>query len=244
MPQYASSPQLQVDNYPSSFQQVPSLEAFSSYGSGSSYSLNLQNQPVHPNQLPIGLLVGQSLPETGQLVDNNQYGFQPRMGPQRSVEFNINKAITKRLASAVHYQQVLDCISDSVHQFDEVNVATALHRLAKLQPPNLSHQPPSIIYTNQFQQICYAIRTLLDRFEAQAVSNTLWAFATLGYQPEGDLLERIANHATAIIGTFKPQATSNTLWAFAKFGTPPPDTLLVAAAAQMVQDLPKSVPQV
>ena len=69
--------------------------------------------------------------------------------------------------------QVLDVITDSVHNFDEVNVATALHRLAKLQPPNQSHQPPSIIYTNQFQQLIYATRTLLSRFEAQAVSNTV-----------------------------------------------------------------------
>ena len=69
--------------------------------------------------------------------------------------------------------QVLDIITDSVHNFDEVNVATALHRLAKLQPPNQSHQSPSIVYTNQFQQLIYATRTLLSRFEAQAVSNTV-----------------------------------------------------------------------
>jgi hypothetical protein len=47
--------------------------------------------------------------------------------------------------------------------------------------------------------------------QAQAVSNTAWALATLVYLPEGDLLTELALRATAIIRTFRPQATSNTL---------------------------------
>ena len=31
----------------------------------------------------------------------------------------------------------------------------------------------------------------------------LWAFATLGYMPEDDLLDQIAEHAAAIISTFR-----------------------------------------
>ena len=34
--------------------------------------------------------------------------------------FNLNKSITKRLANATHYQQVLDIIADSASCFDEV----------------------------------------------------------------------------------------------------------------------------
>lgn len=49
------------------------------------------------------------------------------------------------------------------------------------------------------------------RLQAQAVSNTAWALATLVYLPEGDLLTELAVRATAIIRTFRPQATSNTL---------------------------------
>ena len=49
------------------------------------------------------------------------------------------------------------------------------------------------------------------RPQAQAVSNTAWALATLVYLPEGDLLTELAVRATAIIRTFRPQATSNTL---------------------------------
>ncbi len=70
--------------------------------------------------------------------------------------------------------QVLDIVAESVDNFDEVNVATALHRLAKLQPPNNSGQQSPIVYTEQFQKLVFAIKRLLHRFEAQAVSNTMW----------------------------------------------------------------------
>lgn len=203
--------------------------------------------PVHPNQIPIGIAAATRTGQGNLLYTAGYSGSsspQASSGKRSSSDFSHNKAITKRLASAVHYQQILDIIAEAVHQFDEVNIATALHRLAKLQPPNMSNQPPAIVYTNQFQQLINAIKALLDRFEAQAVSNTLWAFATLGYYPDGDTLDQIGEHAVSIISTFRPQATSNTLWAYAKLGYQPPQSLLAVAAHQMVIDLPKSVPQV
>lgn len=201
---------------------------------------------VHPNQIPIGVAAASRTGQGNLYTSAHSSSSSPQNNPGKRTanDFSHNKAITKRLASAVHYQQILDIFSDAVHQFDEVNVATALHRLAKLQPPNMSNQPPAIVYTNQFQQLIHAIKALLDCFEAQAVSNTMWAFATLGYYPDGDTLDQIGEHAVTIISTFRPQATSNTLWAYAKLGYQPPESLLAAAAHQMVIDLPKSVPQV
>ena len=92
--------------------------------------------------------------------------------------------------------QVLDCVADSVHYFDEVNVATALHRLAKLQPPSPSGQPCPVIYADQFQQLVLAIKRLLPRFEAQAVSNTMWGAllpsVALSLCVHADILELVA----------------------------------------------------
>lgn len=65
-------------------------------------------------------------------------------------------------------------VSESIGSFDEVNVATALHRLAKLQPLNTPGPANPIIYADPFQQLVLAIKRQLHRFEAQAVSNTLW----------------------------------------------------------------------
>lgn len=83
-------------------------------------------------------------------------------------------------------------MADSIQYFDEVNVATALHRVAKLQPLGQAKlqavgqgtQMSPIVYADQFQQLIVAVRRLLHRFEAQAVSNTMWGeSAGLSEQP-------------------------------------------------------------
>ena len=58
--------------------------------------------------------------------------------------------------------------------FDEVNVATALHRLAKLQPPGTAGPQSPVLRSASFQLLVEASQRLVPRFEAQAVSNTLW----------------------------------------------------------------------
>ncbi len=80
-------------------------------------------------------------------------------------------------------RQVLDVVGESVALFDEVNVATALHRLAKLQPPGTSGPQSPIVYADQFQALVEAVQRLLDRFEAQAISNTLWGARGPGPPP-------------------------------------------------------------
>lgn len=50
--------------------------------------------------------------------------------PPADVSLNLNKAITKRLANATHYQQLLDIISDSAMYFDEVPPTTDIAGLA------------------------------------------------------------------------------------------------------------------
>ena len=79
-------------------------------------------------------------------------------------------------------------MAESVDHFDEVNVATALHRLAKLQPPNNSGQQSPIVYAEQFKQLIAAIKRLLHRFEAQAVSNTMWGMSLMAHGLGSDAL--------------------------------------------------------
>ena len=63
------------------------------------------------------------------------------------------------------------------------------------------------------QHCCGSIAHSALRPQAQALSNTAWALATLGHLPCGGLLEKLARRAADIISTFRPQATSNTLCA-------------------------------
>ena len=71
-------------------------------------------------------------------------------------------------------QQILDEVAEWVKVFDEVNVATALHRLAKLQPPGTAGPQSPVLRSAAFQLLIEASQRLVPRFEAQAVSNTLW----------------------------------------------------------------------
>jgi hypothetical protein len=70
--------------------------------------------------------------------------------------------------------QVLEEAREWVKVFDEVNVATALHRLAKLQPPGTAGPQSPVLRSAAFQLLVDACQRLVPRFEAQAVSNTLW----------------------------------------------------------------------
>lgn len=70
--------------------------------------------------------------------------------------------------------QILDEVAEWVKVFDEVNVATALHRLAKLQPPGTAGPQSPVLRSTSFQLLVEASQRLVPRFEAQAVSNTLW----------------------------------------------------------------------
>ena len=55
-------------------------------------------------------------------------------------------------------------------------------------------------------------------FIPQDISNTLWAYATLGRAPLEDVLRGLEGRAVAVAGSFIPQEISNTLWAYANLG--------------------------
>ena len=76
--------------------------------------------------------------------------------------------------------QVLEEVGEWVKVFDEVNVATALHRLAKLQPPGTAGPQSPVLRSAAFQLLVEACQRLVPRFEAQAVSNTMWGERSLG----------------------------------------------------------------
>ena len=54
-------------------------------------------------------------------------------------------------------------------------------------------------------------------FNSQTLSNTAWAFATVG-RKDGPLLMALANAAKQRVKDFKLQALANTAWAFTTQG--------------------------
>ena len=63
------------------------------------------------------------------------------------------------------------------------------------------------------QQLC--------EFTPQAIKDTLWAMATIGYTPAKAFLQGAADLCLRLISQFNPQNIANAIWAFAKFGFNP-----------------------
>jgi hypothetical protein len=58
-------------------------------------------------------------------------------------------------------------------------------------------------------------------FKAQEVANTLWAYATMGWEPGAGVMRVLEGRAEALAGTFNAQNVANTLWAYATMGREP-----------------------
>ena len=61
----------------------------------------------------------------------------------------------------------------------------------------------------------------LHAFTPQAIKDTLWAMATIGYTPAKPFLQGAADLCLYLISQFNPQNIANAIWAFAKFGFNP-----------------------
>ena len=74
------------------------------------------------------------------------------------------------------------------------------------------------------------VRRRLGDFNPQELSNTAWAFASVGHDSPKLFKAISAEVVRRGLGEFSPQALSNTAWAFAVFDPPSADALLGTAS--------------
>ena len=74
----------------------------------------------------------------------------------------------------------------------------------------------------------------LHAFTPQAIKDTLWAMATIGYTPCKPFLQGAADLCLCLISQFNPQNIANALWAFAKFGFNPGRYAILRTAAKLL----------
>ena len=163
--------------------------------------------------------------------------------------FQLNNALT-RLDSS---ERIAEFVAENVRSFDAVNVATACHRLAKMQSQTRQRR----VETQPRSQPCgpgrdagQAISALLARaseivnsFKPQNVANLMWALATLGVEPGAELVTVMSRRAVASAGEFKPQNVSNLMWALATLGVEPGADLAMAMSRQAVAIAGEFTPQ-
>ena len=78
----------------------------------------------------------------------------------------------------------------------------------------------------------------------QAVSNSLWAYAKLSYNPGKLLMEVAAQKAAGMLHQYASQEVANTLWALATLEHHPGSPMLDAAAVQIARRIEQFSPQV
>lgn len=81
-------------------------------------------------------------------------------------------------------------------------------------------------------------------YTLQAVSNSLWAYAKIGYKPGVMLLDVTALKAATMFHQYTSQEVANTLWALAALDHYPGSEMLSAAAIQLAKRLEHFTPQV
>lgn len=78
----------------------------------------------------------------------------------------------------------------------------------------------------------------------QAVSNSLWAYAKLGYNPGVLLLDVASQKAAGMLHQYTSQELANTVWALGALEHYPGAAILSSAATQIARRMEQFIPQV
>jgi len=116
----------------------------------------------------------------------------------------INREISSR-RSAEHVAAVC---AKRLPDLDEINLSTALHRIAKLGARK------EILHNDHFHLILARAFESTDDLQSQSLSNFVWSLATIKIA-DAPFLNSIASAAIRRRTEFGAQALSNTAWAFA-----------------------------
>ena len=123
--------------------------------------------------------------------------------------------------------------------FNAVNAATALHRVAHFSPPRLQSLAPH----PGFALLLKLVTAHTPHLRARELANVLWAFAHLQLPPSPHLGALLLAATGTQLRHFNPQGTANMLWALGKLGLQPPQPLLQGLLAALGPHLPHIKPQ-
>ena len=119
--------------------------------------------------------------------------------------------LNKRIIAARDAETILAIVAAEHGEFDAVNAATACSRLAKARrsgAQGMSQDDRSV------QQLLSTVARVAPVMDAQAVANTLWALATLGWQAgDGAMRCALEGAAVRVAPGMTAQNVANTVWA-------------------------------
>jgi hypothetical protein len=133
---------------------------------------------------------------------------KPSRGPSEQ-----HRRWNQRIVEATRSEEILEIVSEAESQLNAVNLATAVHRIAKW-----SKKGPSTTRSNpSWRLLLNLIRLNADQFSAQGFANVFWAFGTIHVDAllEDQLLHALASGIMRVIDQFNPQALTTVAWGMA-----------------------------
>ncbi len=126
--------------------------------------------------------------------------------------------LNQMIATSERLDGLLKICLEHGRAFNHVNVATAMHRLAKMNHkknviPSLESRLQSVI-----DEMTVRANALQGLFKPREIANLMWAYATLGREPGAELAGAMSRRAVSTAGKFNPQEIANLMWAYATLG--------------------------
>ncbi len=146
-------------------------------------------------------------------------------------KLGANFAINKGLIRAKSVSVVLGIAEFRLHEFNDVNIATAFNQIAHLQGG-----PMDLRVRLLEQRALRIFESQKADFSPRSLAMVIYAMAVL--RLNSAIFESLCNASHAKLQDFNAQDLANTLWAMAKTGTQMPDVFeaLCTAAARKLQD--------
>eukprot|EP00316_Scyphosphaera_apsteinii_P023907 CAMPEP_0119322792 /NCGR_PEP_ID=MMETSP1333-20130426/59204_1 /TAXON_ID=418940 /ORGANISM="Scyphosphaera apsteinii, Strain RCC1455" /LENGTH=340 /DNA_ID=CAMNT_0007330115 /DNA_START=107 /DNA_END=1129 /DNA_ORIENTATION=- len=125
-------------------------------------------------------------------------------------------AINKQLNDATDKETVLEITSQTIQRMNAINLATSLHRLARIEKHKRAERE-SLLRDKRFELLMDAIISRAPDFSPRSVADILWSLATLKYWPPvavRPVLTQVALHlGRASTAAFEPQHLTIVTWA-------------------------------
>ena len=192
--------------------------------------------------------------EAGESVDGLKRNIPSAIDEKRlrrKRKSPANFRLNKQLVRADSTEEVLGVVGDSIHDFNIVNIGTALYRLA-LVGGSLS--PSSRDSLRDDPRFCLLIVEIVETLQGDSqsdslqhvvlapkeLSNIIWAATKLGLS-DSVLFDAVAKHVVRHMAHFDSVNLSLTLWGFAKMNQNAPG-MFEAARARVAELLSEFEP--
>jgi hypothetical protein len=130
--------------------------------------------------------------------------------------------------------QLVNTAADRLHMFAPRQLANVLYSVAKLR---LVVSPQWLLHWERHAM------PQLNQFDQQALSNALWAFATMSCRPSEAFVQQLLGRCHWLVVGMSPQHCGNLLWAMAQLQIQAPDALVSAFAHRVLKLEPRMTPR-